>query len=131
MKKLSILATAAAAILMTTTASTAYAQAKSTAATQPARIAGKPNLNGIWQVMGTANWDLEPHAAQSGPAGAAGERILGAITAEPAGLGVVEGGTIPYKPEAREVLNRNKANHARPMSAICRSRSSRAAMTTF
>ncbi len=26
-----------------------------------ARIEGKPNLNGIWQVMNTANWNLEPH----------------------------------------------------------------------
>ena len=24
---------------------------------------GKPNLNGIWQVLTTANWDLQGHAA--------------------------------------------------------------------
>ena len=27
------------------------------------RIGGKPNLNGIWQAMNTANWNLEAHAA--------------------------------------------------------------------
>ena len=28
---------------------------------------GKPDLNGIWQAMGTAHWNLEPHNAQAGP----------------------------------------------------------------
>ena len=27
---------------------------------------GKPNLNGIWQAMNTANWDVQGHAAQPG-----------------------------------------------------------------
>ena len=27
------------------------------------RIGGKPNLNGIWQAMITAYWNLEAHAA--------------------------------------------------------------------
>ena len=27
---------------------------------------GKPNLNGIWQAMNTANWNLEDHAAVHG-----------------------------------------------------------------
>jgi hypothetical protein len=52
---------------------------------------GKPNLNGIWQAMNTANWDLEAHAARPGLVVA-----LGAIAAEPGGISVVEGGTIPY-----------------------------------
>jgi hypothetical protein len=51
---------------------------------------GKPNLNGIWQVLNTANWDVEAHAARPGLVVA-----LGAEAAEPGGLGVVEGGTIP------------------------------------
>ena len=25
---------------------------------------GQPNLNGIWQALNTANWDLEPHQAR-------------------------------------------------------------------
>ncbi len=56
---------------------------------------GKPNLNGIWQALNTANWDLLDHSARSGPVVAMGS--LGAI---PGGLGVVEGNEIPYKPEA-------------------------------
>lgn len=56
---------------------------------------GKPNLNGIWQVLNTANWDIQGHAAQAGPVVA-----LGAAGAVPAGLGVVVGDEIPYLPEA-------------------------------
>lgn len=70
-----------------------------------ARIAGKPNLNGIWQAMNTANWDLEPHDAQIAPAA---PETLGAIGAIPAGLGVVEGGTIPYLPEALKQRDENR-----------------------
>ena len=62
------------------------------------RLAGtqNPDLNGIWQSNNTANWDIEPHAAAPAPFPA----LTGAIGAMPAGIGVVEGGTIPYKPEA-------------------------------
>jgi hypothetical protein len=58
---------------------------------------GHPNLNGIWQVMNTADWDLEAHAA--GPSLVVD---LGAEGSEPGGLSVVEGGTIPYLPAALE-----------------------------
>src|SRR5580765_2312509 len=54
---------------------------------------GKPNLNGIWQAVNTANWDLLDHSAQPGPVVA-----LGAVGAIPGGLSVVEGNEIPYKP---------------------------------
>ena len=57
---------------------------------------GKPNLSGIWQAMNTANWDLADHASQPGLVTA-----LGAIAAEPGGPGVVEGGEIPYLPDAK------------------------------
>jgi hypothetical protein len=56
---------------------------------------GKPNLNGIWQAINTANWDIQEHAAQPGQVVA-----LGAVGAIPAGLGVVEGDEIPYLPAA-------------------------------
>ena len=101
MKRLSILAATAAA-LMVTVSGPAFAQA---AAQQPATIDGKPNLNGIWQAMNTANWNLEPHAAGPNPVA---DRQVGATGAIPAGLGVVEGGTIPYKPEALERLQANR-----------------------
>ena len=104
MKKLSILAATAAAFVMVGT-SPALAQASQKQA--PATIGGKPNLNGVWQVLNTANWDLEPHSAAPNPVA---DRLLGAIGAIPAGLGVVVGGKIPYKPEALEQLNKNRAN---------------------
>src|SRR5262245_66528113 len=61
----------------------------------PRTAAGKPDLNGIWQAVNTANWDLEDHVASAGPI-----MQLGAAYAVPQGMGVVEGGTIPYRPEA-------------------------------
>ncbi len=30
---------------------------------------GKPNLNGIWQAVNEANWDIEGHSAAPGPFG--------------------------------------------------------------
>jgi hypothetical protein len=66
---------------------------------------GKPNLNGIWQAMNSANWDIEPHAAGPGLV-----RELGAIAAIPGGAGVVEGGEIPYRPEALAKKRANQAN---------------------
>ena len=71
-----------------------------------ARLGGHPNLNGIWQVMNSANWDLEPHDAQQ--AKVAPDQ-LGAIGAEPGGRGWVEGGTIPYLPDALKQRNDNMA----------------------
>src|SRR5687767_235350 len=40
----------------------APAPAARAAAPRVARIAGKPNMNGIWQAMGTAYWNLEDHS---------------------------------------------------------------------
>jgi hypothetical protein len=56
---------------------------------------GKPDLNGIWQAVNTAHWNLENHAARSGPV-----VTMGALGAVPAGISVVEGGEIPYQPWA-------------------------------
>jgi len=69
---------------------------------------GKPNLNGIWQAVNEANWDLEGHGAAPGPFWQ-----LGAEFSVPPGLGVVEGGPIPYKPEA---LQKKKANFTNRMN---------------
>lgn len=74
-------------------------------AQQPARLGGKPNLNGIWQVLNTADWNLEPHDAQEAPVAPA---ELGALGAVPPGLGVVEGGVIPYLPAALEQRDKNR-----------------------
>jgi hypothetical protein len=72
---------------------------------QPARLGGKPNLNGVWQVLNTANVSLEPHDAQPAPAA---PELLGAIGALPPGQGVVEGGKIPYLPAALEQREKNR-----------------------
>jgi hypothetical protein len=109
MKRLSILAVAAAAFVMTGSAPAIAQGAPQQAAPQPERIDGKPNLNGIWQVLNTADYNLEPHSAGPNPVNGA-ERLVGVFAAIPAGLGVVEGGNIPYKREALERLEQNKAN---------------------
>jgi hypothetical protein len=82
---------------------------------------GKPDLNGVWQALNTANFDLQAHAARpalsllpapgrSGVPGlvratpvalpAPAVRPLGAVGGVPAGESVVVGGEIPYRPEA-------------------------------
>ena len=70
---------------------------------------GHPNLNGIWQAMNTANWDLEAHMARQSLVLA-----LGAEGAEPGGLSVVEGGPIPYLPAA---LAKKKENFEKRLTA--------------
>ena len=72
---------------------------------RPARIAGRPNFNGVWQALNTANWNLEAHSAE----GLTEFGQLGAIAAIPAGQSVVRGGTIPYRPEALAKRNENRA----------------------
>jgi hypothetical protein len=71
--------------------------------TPPRTADGKPDLNGIWQSLTTANWDLEAHSARAG----AYSELTGAWGAQPGGQSVIEGGVIPYRPEA---LARRKAN---------------------
>ena len=73
---------------------------------RPMRLAdGKPNLNGIWQVMNTANWDIQTHEAKAGPVVS-----LGAAFAVPPGVGVVDGEEIPYRPEALAKKKENGEN---------------------
>ena len=70
-------------------AETAVAQDQSASSERgydgPRTSAGRPDLNGIWQVLSPAAWDVRPHNARDGV---------------PAGLGVVVGDTIPYQPWA-------------------------------
>ena len=78
-----------------------------------------PDLNGIWQALNEANYDLEIHmarpamAVRKGPAGPVPAKevlALGAVGAVPPGMGVVVGGKIPYKPEALAKKKENQAN---------------------
>jgi hypothetical protein len=73
------------------------------------RVGGHPNFSGVWSVMNTANWNIEPHLAAAAlelrpgpvvPVPAKGIVALGAVGSVPAGMGVVVGGKIPYTPEA-------------------------------
>jgi len=64
---------------------------------------GKPNLNGVWQAMNTANWDLQTHGPSGGPAS------FGALLAVPPGQGVVEGDDIPYLPAGLDQRKKNLA----------------------
>lgn len=78
-----------------------------------------PDLNGVWQVLNTANYNIEAHAAQSAlqlrpgpyvPVPDAGVVALGAIGAVPAGVGIVQGdGKIPYTAEALALRDENRA----------------------
>ena len=58
---------------------------------------GHPDLQGVWQVLNTAAWDLQDHGGSRGI---------------PAGQGVVVGGEIPYQPWALEQKRRNFENRA-------------------
>jgi hypothetical protein len=60
-------------------------------------INGKPDLNGIWQALSSAQWDLEDHPPQLGI---------------PAGFGVIDGGVIPYLPSALAQKKENFAKRA-------------------
>ena len=65
-----------------------------------------PDLSGIWQTMNTASWNLEGHTASKMPV----TNILGALGGIPAGMSVVEGGEIPYLPEALERRDQNRSD---------------------
>jgi hypothetical protein len=69
------------------------------------RLEGRPDLNGLWQTNTPANWNLEAHSAEDLPDFPG----LGAIAAIPAGISYVDGGSIPYLPEALAQRDANRA----------------------
>jgi len=80
---------------------------------------GKPDLNGIWQVLSTANNNLEAAPAKAAQAMVPGDFVpvpapavlaMGAVGSVPASFSVVEGGVIPYKPEALAQRQLNQEN---------------------
>jgi hypothetical protein len=81
----SVAAMTVAAVLWLDTGTGAAQTATSAPYNPPRTRDGQPDLQGIWQVLNTAAWDLEDHNARLGV---------------PAGRGVVEGGAIPYQPSA-------------------------------
>lgn len=104
-------------IWMAATAVPAYSQART--ATIPRLANGKPDFNGIWQALTPANYDVERHIARPsmmlrkgphGPLPAVPLLRLGAVGAVPGGMGIVDGGVIPYKPEALQKREENREN---------------------
>jgi hypothetical protein len=88
--------TAAAVVVICLAATPIAAQAPASGQFPPykaARLAGtaNPDLNGIWQAITTANWDIQDHDAQPG----LHPELEGAYDAQPPGQGIVEGGEIP------------------------------------
>ena len=84
----------------------------------PRLKSGKPDFNGIWQALGNAHWDIEPHAPRAALAMQDGPVVpvpakpvvaLGAVGSVPPGWGIVVDGEIPYKPEARARRDENRA----------------------
>lgn len=80
---------------------------------------GKPDLNGIWQALNEANYDLQAHMARHamalrqgpyGPLPAPQVLALGAVGAVPPGVGVVVGDEIPYQPWAAAKKKENQEN---------------------
>jgi hypothetical protein len=65
---------------------------QATAAKIPRTVQGKPDFSGIWQTTSAADFDLEPHIGRKDA---------------PPGVGVVEGGQIPYTPAALEKKKKN------------------------
>ncbi len=98
---------------------TATAVAAAPASAIPRTPDGKPDLNGIWQVMSTANNNLESAPAKAAFAMVPGDFVpvpapeivaMGAVGSVPASYSVVDGGTIPYKPEALAQRQTNQEN---------------------
>jgi hypothetical protein len=97
----------------------AYAQGQSS--NIPKTASGRPDMNGIWQALGNHHWDIEPHQARAAlqmvpgpvvPVPAQEVVTFGAIGAVPPGMGIVEGGEIPYLPDARSIRDANRENWA-------------------
>ena len=87
---------------------------------EPPRLpGGKPDFTGVWQVLNTANNNLEAHGGRAAQLMREGPVVpvpvkelvaLGAVGAVPPSLGVVEGGEIPYQPWALKKRAENQQN---------------------
>ncbi|HEY7171900.1 MAG TPA: hypothetical protein VH417_13715 [Vicinamibacterales bacterium] len=109
-------ATFAAAVLLLMT--TVSGQQASTYRA-PRTADGHPDMNGIWQALNEANWDIQMHVARPalavrpgpyGPVPAKEVLALGAIGAVPPGVGVVDG-ELPYLPAALAQKKKNQDNY--------------------
>jgi hypothetical protein len=99
-----IIIAAIAAFMLFRGAGQRSSRAVTSASSLPRTPDGHPNLNGVWQVLNTASWDIQDHSAQLDV---------------PAGQGIVEGNEIPYRPEAlaRKQENYENRRTADPVKA--------------
>src|SRR5436190_19092266 len=116
-----LMAAAGAAVTALISISIAPVSGQQASAYRAPRAAdGHPDLNGIWQAMNEANWDLQTHVARPalalrpgpyGPVPAAAVLALGAVGSVPPGIGVVEGNEIPYTPAALAQKKKNQDSY--------------------
>ena len=91
----SMVATATLAVAFSLTQTPVAVQSPGTTTGPQPASDSRPNLQGIWQTMNTAAWDILDHGAWLGV---------------PAGQSVVEGGEIPYQPWAQAQQQENFDN---------------------
>jgi hypothetical protein len=97
---------AGAAALVLSLSGPAAGQSPAATYAPPRTADGRPDLNGIWQALNTAVWNIQDHSASLGV---------------PAGQSIVEGNEIPYQPSALAQRQENYKNRltADP-EAMCR-----------
>ena len=126
-----LIASAGAAVVAALWLGTASTAGQAPAYKAPLTTDGQPDLNGVWQAVNTANYDIQAHPARpalalrpaparSGVPGlgratptdlpAIPLMALGAAGGVPAGHGVVEGNEIPYQPWAAARKKENVDN---------------------
>ena len=83
------------------------------------RLNGKPDLNGLWQAINSANYDIQAHTAKAALAMRPGPIVpvpakevlaLGAVGSVPSGAGVVDGDELPYTAEGLKKKQENQQN---------------------
>jgi len=83
------------------------------------RLNGKPDLNGLWQAVNSANYDIQAHTAKAALAMRPGPIVpvpakevlaLGAVGSVPSGAGVVDGDELPYTAEGLKKKQDNQQN---------------------
>jgi len=114
--KISVVAVAAAATFALVSSPRVEGQAR--VASVP-RLNGKPDLNGLWQAVNSANYDIQAHTAKAAlqmrpgpivPIPAKEVLALGAVGSVPSGTGVVDGDELPYTAEGLKKKQENQDN---------------------